>query len=281
MSWRDRPYPQDESSGYDDGESIGMGFPKPTPYVKYLLLANIGIFVLTSIVQNRIELLFALFGAMGWESFIQPWRLITYQFLHGSVQHIFFNMLGVYFFGPPLERYWGSRRFLFFYLTCGVGGGLAFILLSTLLNMPVPIIGASGAVLGLLAACALLFPRMIIILMVFPVPIRIAVILLISLYSLSVLRDRDLADACHLAGMVTGFIYVWAGPYWQQLGANRRRAMRQKLIDQEPEDQRRVDQILDKVHQHGIQSLTWKEKRTLRAITRRQQLRDDLRKKFK
>jgi membrane associated rhomboid family serine protease len=279
MSWRDRNYYQGQGS-YNDGGGMAMGFPKPTLYVKYLLIANIAMFVLTSLVP-RIELFFVLPGAMGLETFTQPWRLVTYQFLHANITHILFNMLGLYFFGPPLERLWGSNRFLYFYLLCGTIGGLAFVVLSTLIGDPVPIVGASGAILGLLTACAILFPQMIIILILFPVPIRFAAILLAGMYGLNVLRTRDLADACHLAGMITAFLYIMASPWWQRFRSQQKVAKRESFTRKEESEQEEVDRILEKVHQHGIQSLSGHEKKVLQDATQRQRQRGEYQKREK
>jgi len=248
---------------------MGMGFPAPTLYVKYLLIANIAMFVLTSLAA-RIEDFLVLPGGMGLATFFEPWRLVTYQFLHGSVTHILFNMLGLYFFGPPMEREWGANRFLYFYLLCGVVGGLAFVFFSTILDNPMPIVGASGAILGLLTACAILFPQMIIILILFPVPIRFAAILLAAMYGLNVIKTKDLADACHLAGMVTAFVYIMASPWWQQIRSHQRQMKQEKEYLAEEAEQKEVDRILEKVHQHGIQSLSRHEKKVLQNATERQ-----------
>jgi membrane associated rhomboid family serine protease len=212
-------------------------------------------------------------------SFIELGRLITYQFLHADIWHLTYNMLGLYFFGTTLEQHWGGKRLLGFYLFCGIVGGILFLLLAPhVAGFPL-LIGASGAVLGLLAACAYLFPGMVIILILFPVPIRFAAILLVSLYGLNTLATRNLSDACHLGGMLGGFLFVVMGPFWQRFTYERNKLRRQALIDQEEDDQKVVDKILEKVHKHGIQSLNWREKRTLQKITLRQKMRDDLRKK--
>jgi membrane associated rhomboid family serine protease len=276
MSWQDRGNYQ-RPDDFGSGSGIGMGFPKPTPVVKYLLIANIAIFVVPLLFRFRgiFELYFALPGSLGLESFLQPWRLISYQFLHGTPTHLLFNMLGLYFFGPALERYWGPKQFTFFYLFCGIVGGLAFIALSTIINDPSPIIGASGAILGLLAACALLFPQMIIILLVFPVPIRFAAILLAGIYGLNVLFEQNLSDACHLAGMAAAVIYIKARPFFQDLQKKNDYVRRERMMHQEQEDKRKVDEILEKVHQQGIQSLSWHEKKVLREATERQKQRDN------
>jgi len=282
MSWRDRPYYRDQSLGNYGGGGVSFGFPKPTRYVIWLLAANGVVFLFEALSDRNFWFLlknFSLLGNMAWASFLEPWRLISYQFIHNDPWHLLMNMFGLYFFGPPLEKYWGPRRFLIFYLLCGVAGGLAFIVLSTALGMTGPLIGASGAVLGLLAACAVLFPQMVLIFIFFPVPIRVAAMIIIAVAVLYILWEKRLGEACHLGGMIAGFLYVRARPLWSQITHERKQRQRQALLDQEAEDQRVVDQILDKVHQNGIQSLTWAERRTLRNITQRQKQRDDLRKK--
>lgn len=284
MSWQDRGHYQ-RPGDFDGGSGIGMGFPRPTPMVKYLLIINIAVFVVTALQGAGLNGAYFFPGSktigsflalsyLGPETILKPWKLITYQFVHGNVTHILFNMLGVYFFGPPLERYWGSKRFLFFYLLCGVVGGLAFLGLSNLLDNYAPIVGASGAVLGLLTACAILFPQMIIILLIFPVPIRFAAILLTGLYGLNVLFSRSLSDACHLAGMVTAFVYIKALPFFQDLQRKNDSVRRERMVQQEEEDKRKVDEILTKVHREGIQSLSGHEKKVLRDATERQKQRE-------
>jgi len=248
--------------------------------VVYLLVINFAVFILSAILgPEKMNDRFALFSVRTPETAWEIWRLITYQFLHGGPGHIFWNMLGLYFFGPPLERYWGSKKFLFFYLFCGVVGGLTFLTVSTWAWMPSLLIGASGAVLGTLAACAVLFPQMIIFLLVFPVPIRFAAILIGALSVLYVIWEKNLAEACHLGGMVAGVLYIKAGPLWQRILDQRRQLRRQTLLNQETQDQKVVDQILDKVHREGIHNLTRWEKRTLRRITQRQNLRDEMKKR--
>lgn len=269
MSWQDRDYNRGGPSSFSRG-GMSIGFPKPTKYVKYLLIINIAIFVIQSITRGTLESGFALIGNEGINSLLQSWRLITYQFLHGGTFHLLFNMLGLYFFGPPIENYWGSRPFLIFYLACGVVGGFAFIGLSMLTNQPSYLIGASGAILGLLAACAVLFPNMIIILLFFPVPIRFAALLLAGIYGLQIISKGDLSDACHFGGMATGFLYTYYGSFFSKLSAKRTSKRRSQSFQQEARDRQRVDEILDKVHRNGIQSLSWRERRTLKKITNRQ-----------
>ena len=101
--------------------------------------------------------------------------------------HILMNMLGLYFLGPTLERHWGTRKFLPFYLGCGVAGALFYIFLVAVNFLPPgQMVGASGAILGMLAACAILFPHFVVFIYFFPLPIRIAALALIIWYLVAI-----------------------------------------------------------------------------------------------
>ncbi len=277
MALQDRPYYR-QTPGYGGGGFGGGGmrlaFPRLTPAVKVLLIINVVVFILQNIFRST-ALMERMFACLSFEPW-QVWRLITFQFLHGGVWHILFNMLGLYFLGTILERSWGAKRFLIFYLTCGAVGGLVYILGTAvgLLAQGV-LIGASGGVLGLLVACAVLFPSIQVILFIFPVPIRFAAGLFTVVYILSVLSRSGNAggNLCHLGGMATGFIWVMAGPYWQQWRNKYNQGAFAKRKQQEQALQYEVDQILAKVREQGIGSLTGKEKETLRKATEQQKKR--------
>ncbi len=274
MSWYDRDYYREKPSGFGH-QGMSFGFPPPSKYVKYLLIINIVVFIMQAIMKGRIEVAFALLGFRALDLSV-IWRIVTYQFLHGGTFHLLFNMLGLYFFGPPIERLWGSNKFLAFYLGCGIIGGIAYLVLSAFTGTSAFLIGASGAVLGLLAACAVLFPQMIIILLFFPVPIRFAALLLAGIYALNIISAGDLADACHFGGMAAGFLYAYYQPILASASRKQRFSRREKLFEQEEEDKRKIDEILKKVHRDGINSLSWWEKRTLKKITQRQKERDNM-----
>ena len=289
MSWRDRPYANGSGGGRPGGGSgMGLALPKPTYVVRYLLIVNIAIFVVTAL-SGGLRDATRYFGMMsvwanpeagGGVMTGQIWRLVTYQYLHSmdSAFHLFFNMLGLYFLGPPLERRWGARQFFIFYTACGVSGGILFTALVLMGFVPNGnMIGASGSVLGLLAACAILIPEMVIILLLFPVPIRLAAVLLAAVYGLSLLSSFASGyggaggDAAHLGGMAFGAGWCLWGWGWlqhrrerQHQGAWERKMRRQSDLREE------VDRILAKVHEHGIQSLTRREKRTLQEATEAQ-----------
>jgi len=212
--------------------------------------------------------------------FFQLWRLISYQFLHSPnyILHIVFNMVGLYFLGPTLERHWGSKKFLIFYLGCGIAGGLFYMLLVAvgfLSNSPM--VGASGAILGMLAACAILFPQFVVFFFIFPVPIRIATVVLTFVYFLIVITRGDNAggNACHLAGMAAGAAYVLSGPWRSKFKIRKTAGQRwEKKMTEQRNLRIELDRILDKVHKSGIHGLTSKEKRILRKATKAEQMRN-------
>ncbi len=248
--------------------------PRPTKVVKYLLIINIAVYVVDLLLDRKLMIVFAAAGRPV-EVAVQVWRLVTFQFLHAGTFHLLFNMIGLYFLGPTLEQSWGSKKFLAFYLICGAVGGLLYVVTSAaglFGEDPFPLVGASGGVLGLLVACAILFPHFVIILLFFPVPIRFAAILLTIVYVLSILGGESNAggDLCHLGGMATGFIWVMGRgnlASWRvkrQQGAFRRKQEEQTKLQYE------LDRILAKVHEQGIQSLTRREKEILRRATENQ-----------
>ena len=142
------------------------------------------------------------------------WQLVTYQFLHapGSLTHVLFNMLTLIFFAPRLERRWGTAGFVRFFLACGIGGGLLYFVVALLLRDPGGVVGASGALLGVLLACAMIWPHDQIILLVIPVQLRFAV-LIIGLVDLMMAWTGAMGGSAtgavaHVGGALTGWAYL-------------------------------------------------------------------------
>jgi membrane associated rhomboid family serine protease len=262
-----------------------------TPWVKRLLLANGAVFL----VVNMLGLV-----PFGWavdflgfstaRLLIHPWSPLTYMFLHGSFFHLFANMLVLFFFGPPLERSWGGREFVRFYLIAGMGGALFSLLLVQLIGTPT-VIGASGAVFGLLLAFALKWPNAPIYLwFLFPVKAKyfVGFMAFFSLYaSLAGARD-GVAHWAHLGGLVTGFVYMRHGEaIADRLSGLRDRWRRRRLKsekggasaaprrptklrdDRERDRLDEVDRILDKIRESGIDALSKKERAFLDDMSRR------------
>ncbi len=282
MGIYDRDYTQSNfESQFRYTPQMRMTFPKLTLVVKRLLIINVAVFFTSIVIRPLGSLLF------DWASVypanllvsLQLWRLITYQFLHGSVGHILLNMLGLFFLGPTLERHWGSRKFLIFYLGCGVAGALFYMLLVAMKFLPaLPMVGASGAILGMLAACAILFPHFVVILFIFPMPIRVAAIILTGIYVAAIIRKGANAggDAAHLAGMVAGALYVFSGSWRTKIKLKILEGNWEKKVKNQQRLQLELDRILEKVHTQGIYSLTSKEKKILKKATKAQQMQNKL-----
>ncbi|MDX2418347.1 MAG: rhomboid family intramembrane serine protease [Xanthomonadales bacterium] len=148
-----------------------------------------------------------------WQLNFQPWQLISYGFLHGGFNHLFFNMFALWMFGLPIERMWGSRRFAEYYFICILGAGLIQLLVQYLSGGNYPTIGASGAVFGLLLAYGVTWPNNKLLLIFFPVPIKAKWFVLI--YGAAELifgvtgAMPQVAHYAHLGGLFFGAGLLW------------------------------------------------------------------------
>jgi len=145
-----------------------------------------------------------------------PWQVLTYAFLHGSFLHLFFNMYGLWMFGAELEGLWGTRRYLQFLAVSAITGGLVFLLLEVILGAGSLLIGASGALYGLLLANAMLFPHRPMLLIIPPVQttMRTFVIVfgLISVFMIGLQAPNWMAEFAHLGGVLGGWLMIL---YWR------------------------------------------------------------------
>jgi membrane associated rhomboid family serine protease len=199
------------ASPYASSFSFGPGPISTT--LQALIGANVVLFVAQSLFPIVTALL-GLHPAWVLHSF-WVWQLATYMFLHGGVFHIVFNMLALWMFGAELERTWGTRYFLKFYFVTGIGAGVLTVLFSTLpfafarQLQDVNIIGASGAIYGLLLAYAIYFPERPILLIVFWVPARLCVTILGAIAVFASLSEAGgVANATHLGGLLVGYLYL-------------------------------------------------------------------------
>jgi rhomboid family protein len=216
--------------------TIGPG--APTPAVKALLVATIGIFavqfasaVIAGVPYGRPDNVLVDWLALTPADVLHGhlWQPVTYLFLHAGVMHLIFNMLALWMFGVDLERRWGRTAFLRYYFVCGVGAGLTCIAASYVpidklryaVDMfgrlipvaAIPTVGASGAIYGLLLAYAILFPTRIIYYFIFPIPVRIYVLIvgLLVLYESSQGAGGGVANFAHLGGLIFGYLYLSMG----------------------------------------------------------------------
>ncbi|ULQ51429.1 rhomboid family intramembrane serine protease [Flavihumibacter fluvii] len=181
------------------------------PIVKNLLIANVLIY-LAQLYFARTETPLELYGAL-WplaSGNFKIWQLVTHMFMHGSWFHIFFNMFTLYMFGAQLEQVWGSKRFFNFYMICGIVAGVAQLFLGGDNGYAV---GASGAIMGVLAAFTYLFPNTPLYLMFIPIPIKakyaIPGLMALDLFGgISNTAGDNIAHWAHLGGAAAGFILV-------------------------------------------------------------------------
>ncbi len=189
-------------------------FPMTT-WVKRLLIANIAMFF----VSGAVPMVYRMMVLYPPEVFIRPWSLASYMFLHGGMGHLLFNMIGLYFFGPRLEDRLGTKGFLWLYFLSGIGGAV----FQTAFATSAPMVGASGAVYGLLVGYALYWPRdRILVFFVLPMEVWLAVTLymIYSLYAGMGNLQGGVAHFAHLggAGFAFGFLKWWD---WKKGAAKR------------------------------------------------------------
>jgi membrane associated rhomboid family serine protease len=223
-----------------------------TYVVKRLIIANVAIwFVLVLIVQNFMlssPLIFDWFGFIPFKFYTDfwLWQPITYMFLHSpNVFHVLFNMLLLWWLGAELENHWGRKYFLFYYLACGIGASLIY-LISVLVYyfvtgdmnpLQAPVVGASGAIFGLILAYGVIFgERTVFFLMVFPMKARHFVMIIAGVELMNLLSQgfsSQVANMAHLGGIIMGFLLLRVGPRIRELFLRRQthaRGRKLKLV---------------------------------------------------
>lgn len=246
-----------------------------TPVVKYLIFLNAGIFIAGLLLPAGLPADLGLVPAQVWRGAV--WQPLTYMFLHGGIFHLIFNMLVLWMFGSTLESTWGARRFLIFYFICGIGAGLLNAVVTP--TSPVPVMGASGAIYGLLMAFAILFPEQLIYFWgIFPIKAKYFVIGIgvIELLTAMGTQGSGIAHIAHLGGMLFGLIYMKGGDWRRSISTARtekRRSRHLKVVyDRELERrkiQQEIDTILDKAARGGSDALTAAERERFSALSRK------------
>jgi membrane associated rhomboid family serine protease len=183
------------------------------PITQGIIIANVLVFLLGPTLGSDTISVFALWP-LG--PLFQPWQILTYAFLHANLMHISFNMLAVYMFGADMERVWGGRRYLTYYLVCAVSAALAQLGVSSATGAYYPTIGASGAVFGLLLAFSRYFPERQIMLLIPPIilPAKVFVVLYGTLELILGVTGtgEGVAHFAHLGGLAGGFLLM---RYWK------------------------------------------------------------------
>ncbi len=243
---------------------------KPTLFtdaIKIIISINIGIFVLQSLSQSN-SLFFPLFGLvpkLTWSK-LMIWQPFTYLFFHGGVWHVLINMFVLWMFGSELERLWGKTRFIKFYFITGVGSGLITMLFN--FQSTTPIIGASGAVYGVLLAYGLTYPnRTVYLYGIIPIKslwfvIGIGFIAFFSSFN----NISQVSHITHIAGMCIAYLFlkkpIYLGDFVFSI---RKKALEyqvqqeEKRISKQNKIEKDIDRILDKITMEGFDSLSKEE----------------------
>ncbi len=281
----------------NNGRRMAFSGFQLTPMIKIILIANVGIFFLQQMLPNILEQWGAFNVRLAVNQF-QVWRFVTYMFLHGGFSHIMWNMLGVWIFGTQIEALWGQRTFLIYYFVCGIGGSILYGIFALAGVGGGWMLGASGALMGLLLAYGMSFPNNVVFLMGFiPIKAKYLVVLYGLMDLLSIPKGDGIAHLAHLGGLLAGFIFIQAtipglsgqmfrgsaiSSMWK--GARAKRRMKVVRPDFKPrnntadpgfhnhgedKDQKRIDLILDKISRDGLQSLTDEEQELLRKAGRK------------
>jgi membrane associated rhomboid family serine protease len=237
---------------------------------------------------------------------LEVWRLITFQFLHGSILHIAFNMLGLWMFGRIVEDHLGRKKYLAFYLLCGICGGLMYLILNGLgalfasqgwpmipglLNnsTTVPLVGASAGVFGVIMACAFFEPDVRVQLLLPPVPMRMKVFAYcyvgLAIFLVVIQSKNAGGEAAHIGGAIAGYFFSRNShlllDFFDIFGDSRKprtakaksaaekvlRPAKAEFSDKEQALFKEVDRILAKQRAEGVQSLSDAEKETLKKAT--------------
>ena len=254
--------------------SLGIG-GQLTPWVRVLLMVNAGVFIL-QLFADRFFPFTHWFGLVPAEVARGAlWQVFTYMFLHGGMWHLLFNLLAIFMFGGEVESELGSKRFGWLYLVSGVGAGLCSVILGW--GVGTPVIGASGAIFGILIAYAMLFPyRPITLLIFFVLPLTlqarwfVALFGAVELLTLAATPGVGLAQVAHLGGLLFGWIFLRA-PKWigeiREASERRQRAKAgrsaAKLAGERRRIQEEVDYLLDKISREGMDKLTGEERQRL------------------
>ncbi len=279
MGIYDRDYYQEPQRGIALGGDRSM--------VVNLILINVGVFLVDFLFEGRLAEYFGLRSDLLQHPW-QAYQLLTYGFLHdpNNLMHVVFNMLGLWFFGREVEFKYGRTEFLVLYLSLIVLSGLFWLIIESMASAGsfAVLVGASGAIVGVLLLFALNFPhRTVLIWFVLPVPAWVLAVLLVVgdlMGATSRSMAGNVAYTCHLSGAAMAFMYYISGVRLTALAAGsfslRRlpRSPRLKIHDPEKRDrdlQQQVDDILRKIQQEGQESLTRAEKRTLEEASRRYQ----------
>lgn len=251
--------------------------------IKNIIIANIVVFIFMFLFQSeRFFLYLGLVPKFVWSrGFV--WQLFTYMFIHGGFGHIFWNMLILWMFGTEIESHWGKKEFYKYYFLTGVGSGIITFIFS--LNSSIPVVGASGAIYGVLVAFALLFPeRRIYLYFLIPIKAKYFVLIMgvITFFSSFSPGVSQISHLTHLGGLVIGYLYLRRKRIFADINLRMPKikipAPFKNIIrkvdkpskppthtgyDTDKTMQEEIDRLLDKINREGYENLSEQERQTL------------------
>jgi len=188
--------------------------PPIPPITQALILANVLLFFVDELMGRTLSMWMALWPLES--PYFLPWQVLSYAFMHGSIGHLLFNMLGLWMFGSELERVWDNRRYLQFLGACVLTAAVAQLLMSQMGGWMSPTVGASGGLFGLLLAFGMLFPNRIIMPLFPPIPMKakyfVAIFGALELLFGVTGSMSGVAHFAHLGGMLGGWLMI---RYWR------------------------------------------------------------------
>lgn len=264
--------------------------------IRSIIIANVVVYLFMRFF--RVETFFLHFGGLVPQLILRGyvWQLVTYFFIHGGFWHLFWNMFVLWMFGTEIENYWGRKAFLKYYFFTGIGSGLITFLCS--LNSSIPVVGASGAIYGILVAFGMLFPeRYIYFYFLIPIKAKYFVWIMAGITFFSTLSPNisNISHLTHLGGLLVGYLYLKAGQFspirrrwrWEVLWrpfqslkhrleavwrrffrSTRQRKTSTYHYETEETMREELDRILDQISRYGYESLTETEKSTLLLLSR-------------
>lgn len=278
MATADRDYWKND--GYRAPDAPGG---RLTPVVRWLIGLNVAVFLADLLVFDHLLARYGSFSVRDGLLGGRVWELLTFQFIHAGLGHLAFNMVGLWIFGPVVERWWGSRRFAVFYLACGVAAALCFSVLCAVGLFPgseinASLVGASAGIYGVLIGVAVIAPESRVMLIFPPVEMsmRQLAMLMMGIAVIAVLTGMGGnagGEAGHLGGALLGLLLM-RRPHWLNWADGRDPEV--EIIPPKVFSRRRtdattreeVDRILDKISEHGMHSLTRAEKKTLERVSK-------------
>ncbi len=287
------------------GSAFKRGFMRIPPVIRTIIAINVIVFVFQALFGGiqiggqsiiRYMVFYLGFDPSFFTAITQPWRFITYMFLHGGGFHILFNMLWLWWLGRSVEEAIGPRSFIVLFFGAGIGGAIFHIALSFLYGTSL-VIGASGAVFGVMVAFAYLFPRAPIMLILLPpIEARFVVAGLIAFDVIFIGQGDGVARLVHLGGAGVGYLLIkahyqgadlskyirpveqlWKG-IWQEKPSKKTKAKKPRNQNMysvsdadivEETDQSELDQILEKISREGYDGLSAEEKKKLFELSKR------------